>query len=111
MNITERKQKKKDDYRRYYTEEFNTLLPYLNKLIKQVELTDKQKKYDIRGAKFLIRLRRDIFDKEDIIEMSLALERPIFPTLAYVSISETEAKLLYYRIGNEFGSALHRAID
>ncbi len=111
MNKEERKQKKRDDYRRYCTEKFNTLLPYLNKLIQQVELTDKQKEYDMRGAKFLIRLHQDTFSKENIIEMSLANESPIFPTLAYTLISNTKAKLLYYRLGDEFGSALHRAID
>ena len=86
-------------------------MPYLNEVIKQVDLTDKQKEYEVRGAKFLIRLRRDTFAKENIIEMSLANESPIFPTLAYTPICETEAKLLYYRLRDDFISALHKAID
>ena len=111
MNKEERKQKKIEDHRRYCTEEFNRLLPLLNELIKLVELTDKRKEYDVRGAKFLIRQRRDAFAQEDIIEMSLGNESPIFPTIAYIPISNSEAKLLYYRLGDKFRSHLRRATN
>jgi hypothetical protein len=46
----------------------------------------------------------------DIIEMSLANEAPIFPTLAFRNLSPTNADLLYYRIGQDFRVSLLEAI-
>ena len=46
----------------------------------------------------------------DIIEMSLADEAPIFPTLAYRELSPAKTDLLYYRIGQDFRSKLIEAI-
>jgi hypothetical protein len=46
----------------------------------------------------------------DIIEMSLANEAPIFPTLAFRNLSSAKTDLLYYRIGQDFRSSLLEAI-
>ncbi len=89
------------DQKKYSTEEFIELLPSLNQLINQFKLTDKIKEYDVNGTKFLIRLNKDI------IEMSLAVDRPIFPTLAFRPINNEKADLLYYRIGIEFIRAVN----
>ena len=45
----------------------------------------------------------------DIIEMSLADEAPIFPTLAFREFSSEKTDLLYYRIGQDFRSKLIEA--
>jgi hypothetical protein len=45
----------------------------------------------------------------DIVEMSLADEAPIFPTLAFRELSPAKTDLLYYRIGNDFKSKLLEA--
>jgi hypothetical protein len=47
----------------------------------------------------------------DVIEMSLASERPIFPTLAFRPINDKKADLLYYRVSSDFRSKLHQAIE
>ena len=46
----------------------------------------------------------------DIVEMSLADEAPIFPTLAFRELSPAKTDLLYYRIGQDFRSKLMEAI-
>jgi len=46
----------------------------------------------------------------DIVEMSLADEAPIFPTLAFREISSAKTDLLYYRIGENFRTKLLEAI-
>ena len=46
----------------------------------------------------------------DIIEMSLANEAPIFPTLAFRDLSSAKSDLLYYRIGQDFRASLIDAI-
>jgi hypothetical protein len=95
---------KTQDRRRYCLEQFKKMLPLLNGLINRVRLTDKAEKYNVNGAEFLIRLNKDI------IEMSLAAEKPIFPTLAFRPINDVKADLLYYRIGDDFKSKLNEAI-
>jgi hypothetical protein len=45
----------------------------------------------------------------DIVEMSLANEAPIFPTLAFRELSSEKTDLLYYRIGQDFRSKLMEA--
>jgi len=81
-------------------EDFMKLLPYLQKL----HLTNKPKIYHFNKTNFIMRLNGDI------IEMSLADEAPIFPTLAFRELSPAKTDLLYYRIGNDFRSKLMEAI-
>ena len=100
-----KKDMKTEDFRRRANEDFKEILPLINKLIQQVKLANKAQKFNINGAEFLMRLNTDI------IEISLASERPIFPTLAFRPINDKKADLLYYRIGNEFRSKLHQAIE
>ena len=95
---------KTEERRKYYKEQFKKMLPSLNQLIHSVRLNDKAEKFSINGAEFLIRLNKDI------IEMSLATEKTIFPTLAYRQTSDTVADLLYYRISSNFTSELHKAV-
>jgi hypothetical protein len=85
-------------------EDFMKLLPYLQKLIHKVHLTNKPKIYHFNKTNFIMRLNGDI------IEMSLADEAPIFPTLAFRELSPAKTDLLYYRIGNDFRSKLMEAI-
>jgi hypothetical protein len=47
----------------------------------------------------------------DIIEMSLADEASIFPTLAFRELSHTRTDLLYYRVGQDFKSKLMEVIE
>ena len=84
-------------------EDFKKLLPYLNQLIHKVCLTNKPKIYHFKKSDFIMRLNGDI------IEMSLAGEAPIFPTLAFRELSPAKTDLLYYRIGNDFKSKLIEA--
>jgi hypothetical protein len=85
-------------------EDFKRLLPYLHQLIHKVQLTNKPKVYHFNKADFIMRLNGDI------IEMSLANEAPIFPTLAFRELSPTKTDLLYYRIDQDFSSKLMEAI-
>ena len=85
-------------------EDFMKLLPYLQKLIHKVHLTNKPKIYHFNKTDFIMRLNGDI------IEMSLADEAPIFPTLAFRELSPAKTDLLYYRIGKDFRSKLMEAI-
>ena len=85
-------------------EDFMKLLPYLQKLIHKVHLTNKPKIYHFNKTDFIMRLNGDI------IEMSLADEAPIFPTLAFRELSPAKTDLLYYRISNDFRSKLMEAI-
>ena len=96
---------KTEYFRKKANEDFKEILPLINKLIQQVKLANKPEKYNINGAEFLMRLNADI------IEMSLVSERSIFPTLAFRRISDKKVDLLYYRIGNDFRSKLHQAIE
>jgi hypothetical protein len=85
-------------------EEFKRLLPYLHQLIHKVKLTNKPKIYHFKKSDFIMRLNGDI------IEMSLANEAPIFPTLAFRDLSSAKSDLLYYRIGQDFRASLLEAI-
>jgi hypothetical protein len=85
-------------------EEFKRLLPFLHQLIHKVQLTNKPKIYHFKKSDFIMRLNGDI------IEMSLANEAPIFPTLAFRNLSSAKTDLLYYRIGQDFRSSLLEAI-
>ena len=69
-----------------------------------VHLTNKPKAYQFNKSDFIMRLNGDI------IEMSLADEAPIFPTLAFRELSSTKTDLLYYRIGQDFRAKLLEAI-
>jgi len=84
--------------------DFKKLLPYLQHLIHKVYLTDKPKVYHFKKSDFIMRLNGDI------VEMSLADEAPIFPTLAFREISSAKTDLLYYRIGENFRTKLLEAI-
>ena len=85
-------------------EEFNQLLPLLNKVIFKVEsqsnLTNHVKEFNVNGLGIFIRLNQDIF------EMALSDEKPIFPTLAFRRLSSSKTELLYYRKGNYFKTKL-----
>jgi hypothetical protein len=83
--------------------DFKILLPYLQHLIHKVSLTNQPKIYHFNQSDFIIRLNGDI------IEMSLADEAPIFPTLAFRELSSAKTDLLYYRIGQDFRSKLMEA--
>ena len=96
---------KTEDFRRKSNEDFKEILPLINKLIHRVILANKAEKYNINGAEFLMRLN------VDIIEMSLATESPIFPTLAFRPINDKKADLLYYRISSDFRSKLYQALE
>ena len=96
---------KTEDFRRKANLDFKEILPLVNKLIHRVILANKAEKYNINGAEFLMRLN------VDVIEMSLASERPIFPTLAFRPINDKKADLLYYRISSDFRSKLYQAIQ
>jgi hypothetical protein len=85
-------------------EEFKGLLPCLHQLIHKVKLTKKPKIYHFKKSDFIMRLNGDI------IEMSLANEAPIFPTLAFRDLSSAKSDLLYYRIGQDFRASLLDAI-
>ena len=85
-------------------EEFKRLLPYLHQLIHKVQLTNKPKIYHFKKSDFIMRLNGDI------IEMSLANEAPIFPTLAFRDLSSAKSDLLYFRIGQDFRASLLEAI-
>ncbi len=85
-------------------QDFKKLLPYLQNLIHKVHLTNKPKIYHFKKSDFIMRLNGDI------VEMSLANEAPIFPTLAFRELSPAKTDLLYYRIGNDFKSKLMEAI-
>ena len=85
-------------------EEFKKLLPFLHQLIHKVQLTNKPKIYHFKKTDFIMRLNGDI------IEMSLANEAPIFPTLAFRELSSAKSDLLYYRIGQDFRYSLLEAI-
>ena len=96
---------KTEDFRRKANLDFKEILPLVNKLIHRVILANKAEKYNINGAEFLMRLN------VDIIEMSLATESPIFPTLAFRPINDKKADLLYYRISSDFRSKLYQALE
>jgi hypothetical protein len=85
-------------------EEFKKLLPFLHQLIHKVQLTNKPRIYHFKKSDFIMRLNGDI------IEMSLANEAPIFPTLAFRDLSSAKSDLLYYRIGQDFRASLLEAI-
>lgn len=93
------------DKRKKDIADFKQLLPLIDQLINKIRLTNKPKKYHFNNVDFLIRLNGDI------IEMSLADEAPIFPTLAFRELSSSQADLLYYRIGQDFRSKLQEAIQ
>jgi hypothetical protein len=84
------------DIKKRDIEDFKSLLPYLHQLIHKVYLTNKAKVYHFNKADFIIRFNGDI------IEMSLADEAPIFPTLAFRESSSVKTDLLYYRVGQNF---------
>ncbi len=85
-------------------EDFKSLLPYLHQLIHKVHLTNKPKVYHFNEAEFIMRLNGDI------IEMSLADEVSIFPTLAFRELSSAKTDLLYYRIGQNFRTKILEVI-
>ncbi len=92
------------DRQKKNVEDFKRLLPYLHPLIHKVQLTNKPKVYHFKKSDFIMRLNGDI------IEMSLANEAPIFPTLAFRDLSPAKFDLLYYRIGQDFRASLLEAI-
>ena len=93
------------DKHRRNIEKFKELLPLIRKLLIKVHLSDKPQKYHFNNVDFLMRLNGDI------IEVALADEAPIFPTLAYRELSYLKAELLYYRVGSDFKSKLNAAIS
>lgn len=84
-------------------EDFKQLLPLIDRLLCNISLTNKPKIYHFNEVDFIIRLNGDI------IEMSLADEASIFPTLAFRELSNSRADLLYYRLRQDFRSKLFQA--
>jgi len=85
--------------------DFKQLLPLIDRLLSKVQLSNKPKIYHFNNADFIIRLNGDI------VEMALADEAPIFPTLAFRELSDTKIDLLYYRVGQNFRYKLSEAIS
>ena len=85
--------------------DFKQLLPLIDRILARIKLTNKPKVYHFNKVDFIIRLNGDI------IEMALADEAPIFPTLAFRPINEKKADLLYYRISSDFRSKLYQAVE
>ena len=81
--------------------DFKQLLPLLDRILAKIILTNKPKIYHFNKVDFIIRLNGDV------IEMALADEAPIFPTLAFRELSNSRTDLLYYRVGQNFRSKLN----
>ena len=84
--------------------DFKELLPLIDRLLCKIQLTNKPKIYHFNKVDFIIRLNGDI------VEMALADEAPIFPTLAFRELSSSRTDLLYYRVGQDFRYKLNEAI-
>ena len=84
--------------------DFKQLHPLIDRLLSKVQLSNKPKVYHFNKVDFIIRLNGDI------VEMALADEAPIFPTLAFRELSNTRIDLLYYRVGQNFRYKLSEAI-
>lgn len=85
--------------------DFKQLLPLIDRILAKVRLTNKPKIYHFNKVDFIIRLNGDI------VEMALADEASIFPTLAFRELSNARTDLLYYRIGQDFRCKLNEAIE
>ena len=85
--------------------DFKQLHPLIDRLLSKVQLSNKPKVYHFNKVDFIIRLNGDI------VEMALADEAPIFPTLAFRELSNTRIDLLYYRVGQNFRYKLSEAIS
>jgi len=85
--------------------DFKQLLPLIDRLLSKIQLTNKPKIYHFNKVDFVIRLNGDI------VEMALADEASIFPTLAFRELSNTKTDLLYYRVGQDFRYKLNEAIE
>ncbi len=96
---------KKSDRKRYDTEEFTKLYPFIVKLLKQLEITDNTKDYEVNGCCFQIKQNRDV------VEMALPNESPIFPTLAFKQLPNNTFELMEYRIGEDFKKAIYEATE
>ena len=94
----DRNDRKQDDL-----ENFNKLYPYIDNLLNQVNLTEKITDYEVNGVAFQIRY------KNNIVEIGLPIESPIFPTLIFKRLPNHQVELLHYRIGKEFKDALYQA--
>ena len=84
--------------------DFKQLLPLIDRILAKIKLTNKPKIYHFNKVDFIIRLNGDI------IEMALADEALIFPTLAFRELSDSRTDLLYYRVGQDFRYKLNEAI-
>ena len=84
--------------------DFKQLLPLIGRLLCKIQLTNKPKIYHFNKVDFIIRLNGDI------VEMAVADEAPIFPTLAYRELSNSKSELLYFRVGSDFKYKLYEAI-
>lgn len=93
--------------KKYEYESFIKLMPYINAMLKKVKLTDKTQEYKFNEIPFLMRFNKF----ENAVEMSLARERPIFPTLMFATEDEGSVKLLYYRVSVDFRDELNKAMD
>jgi len=95
---------KKEDIRKKDNEDFNKILPSISLLLKKMSLTNKVERYAFNGNELLMRLNGDI------VEMALASEATIFPTLAFRKLSETKSELMYYRVSSDFDTTIFRAV-
>ena len=84
--------------------DFKQLLPLIGRLLCKIQLTNKPKIYHFNKVDLIIRLNGDI------VEMAVADEAPIFPTLAFRELSSTKSELLYFRVDSDFKYKLHEAI-
>jgi hypothetical protein len=75
---------------------FKKLLPNPEHLIQKVHFRNQLILYHLSTFDFIIRLN------SDILEILLADEVLIFPTLAFRELSSAKTDLLYYRIGQDF---------
>jgi hypothetical protein len=99
---------KLEDQKKYDFDNFTKIFPYIKLLLDRVELSYEIKEYQFNKIKFLLRVNKE----SKAIEMSLASEKVIFPTVVFTELNAGEPELLYFRVNyNEFFNALHEAID
>jgi hypothetical protein len=93
------------DRKQYDLENFNGLFPLIAEVLHQVNPREEVDEYVVNGVAFQVR------QKDDIIEMGLPIEAPIFPTLTFRKLPNHQVELLHYRIGKEFKDAIFQATD
>jgi hypothetical protein len=99
---------KPEDQKKYDFDNFLKIFPHIKLLVDRVELSDEITEYQFNKIQFLLRANKE----SKAIEMSLASEKPIFPTVVFAEPAAGEPELLYFRVNyDEFSKALREAID